>query len=276
MADELKLTKSKPKASSPLKHNIAKQNRQSKHSTTTKRKPFSNKMGRRRSLPTISEEVQFRDMGSFRFRRSFRAKSFNKKRSLSSTTDCVPSSFDFSNLAPSDRKRIARLEACLEKIGLRKRQPLQRSKSLTNMYPTASSVEAIPDIDPKDVLEESIFRSGHLDSSNSQDEAFFRVWQENTHGCAQDKNQSMDDAIYLEVEKGTYEKLRGSKEMLHAINLGFLTGTQCLACSCRLYCIADAALVLCPECRMISPTNPNCNDKTLVIPCHGVGLGVRA
>ena len=190
-------------------------------------------MARRVSLPTISEEVQFRDLGSFRFRRSFRAKSFshNKKRRRRTTNDetsnsCACNTFDFSNLAPSDRKRIAQLEACLEKMGLRKKSSVQKSKSFINMYPSASSVEAIPDIDPIDVLEDGFNLSASCvfdpeDDSSSADLDFSegndssptetprRSGQENAPSMAQ-------GSIYLEVEKGTCDKLRGAKEMLCA------------------------------------------------------------
>lgn len=163
------------------------------------------------------------------------------------------------------------------------------------MYPTASLVEAIPDIDSTHVLEESYSlpslsskfdpeddSSGNLDfcecQAASQNENFSPSCQESdTRDCAPDSiNQSVEESIFFKVDKGQCEQLRGAKEMLHAMQVGFLTGTQCLACSSRLFCIADAALVLCPECRMISPTHTNHDENTLVIRCHGVGLGVRA
>ena len=84
--------------------------------------------------------------------------------------------------------------------------------------------------------------------------------------------QQRDDPIYLEIEQGKLERLRGSKEMMQALNAGFVRTTDCLFCQCHMVCIADAAMALCPTCRSISPIDHSAHQSW---ECHGVGLGMQ-
>jgi hypothetical protein len=76
------------------------------------------------------------------------------------------------------------------------------------------------------------------------------------------------DPVYLEIEPGRKERLRGTAEMIRALQLGFVRSTCCLACQRRLLCIANVAWVVCPDCRSISPTYAEDYRP-------GVGLGMK-
>lgn len=268
-------------------------------------------MSRRNSLPTISEELQFRDLGSFRFRRQLRTTSSRRslrnlprQSSLLGEEEEKQKALDLSNLASLDRTRVARLQSYLQGLcSMRKRAPFfeQETKASAKMYPCKSLIEAIPDIDALDVLVEECGEgstqcsSDTEDSSNGtlesvdpkdsiRDEVFCQPWRnqnptQNT-SCstpgAHVNYESQQEPIYVEIEKGKQARLRGADEMLRAVEMGFLAYTDCMACSCRVCCVADAALVLCPECRMISPIERRPSDTRGVQSFHGVGLGMRA
>ena len=56
----------------------------------------------------------------------------------------------------------------------------------------------------------------------------------------------------IEIAPGLSSPLRGSGETLLAIKNGNTTETTCLCCSRNLRCIADAAYVICPDCRVVN------------------------
>ena len=252
-------------------------------------------VSRRNSLPTIAEEIQFCDMGNVRIRRRPLAVSSNirkqqrkrAQRRLSLPTESSSSSSscsDLSNLAPSNSAPIARLA---EILGLRLvRNSLEKIVQWTNKYPSLSSVEAIPEIDAQEILDESDYDSSSSSSCSLEcadptealhDEEFYQAWQQsarvNQSNDVPGPIQHHDDPIYLEIEKGKLERLRGSKEMMQALNVGYVRQVDCLCCPCHMVCIADAAMVLCPNCRSISPIELSAHPS---MECYGVGLGMEA
>jgi hypothetical protein len=86
---------------------------------------------------------------------------------------------------------------------------------------------------------------------------------------------------HLEIFPGLFAPLRGSDETWNAIKRGFSSNVDCFVCSTALIFIADADYVLCPDCRVVSPTGAS---ERKMPPTHGfnqphrggVGLGLKA
>jgi hypothetical protein len=57
----------------------------------------------------------------------------------------------------------------------------------------------------------------------------------------------------IEVSPGEHLRLRGADETWRAIQVDFYMPCECMCCSLTIFCIQDAACVLCPECRVVSP-----------------------
>jgi hypothetical protein len=57
----------------------------------------------------------------------------------------------------------------------------------------------------------------------------------------------------IEVCPGFFMLLRGADETLQAIESGFAIDAMCFCCEQSLQCVADAELVICPDCRVCSP-----------------------
>lgn len=72
--------------------------------------------------------------------------------------------------------------------------------------------------------------------------------------------------IFLEFAPGVKEKLRLSHESVKAIETGFYTPTVCWGCCAGLYCISDAAYLICPACTVISPLEESLPTA------HGIGM----
>jgi hypothetical protein len=71
---------------------------------------------------------------------------------------------------------------------------------------------------------------------------------------------------------GFQAPLIGVKESLEAYRNDRCTHTNCFECGTFLYCISTADLVLCPQCKAISPTDkhiPILIENTVVL---GMGL----
>lgn len=94
-----------------------------------------------------------------------------------------------------------------------------------------------------------------------------------------DRREDGGSLVELEIEPGVHSPLRGSKETWFAIQRGFSIEVTCFACTAPLLCIADAELVLCPDCKIVSPVikeggvDAKISSRGLV---GGVGLGLRA
>jgi len=73
----------------------------------------------------------------------------------------------------------------------------------------------------------------------------------------------------VEVSPGEFMRLRGADETWRAIRNDFYVPCECICCNSTIYCIQDAKLVLCADCRVVSPIE-NSSDEN-----GGVGLGFR-
>lgn len=59
--------------------------------------------------------------------------------------------------------------------------------------------------------------------------------------------------IAVEVTPGHFMPLRGSEETMRAIESGRAHVVECMACGAVLTCVPDCELVICPDCRVLSP-----------------------
>ena len=75
----------------------------------------------------------------------------------------------------------------------------------------------------------------------------------------------------IEVAPGVDMALRGSSETQQAISRNYVIGANCLDCTLRLKCIANAKYILCPLCHCVSPLELSCT--TMQAGAFGVGLG---
>lgn len=246
-------------------------------------------------LPTISEDLQFPAFGSSRLRRN--PKQTEQRRSWAGVS--LPLSrepiADFSNLK-SDKEEVARLEGELREFGLRRRLSSSKMELWDSIYPPTSTIEAIPDVNPEDILKEHS-SSDHtsdseddssftLEASDPVDQDFSYPWQEtsppDTDCCRipttreQRKwktSPSVESArTFLEISKDNFEPLRGADEMIEAMNARYVSRTRCLLCSADLLCIADVAYVICCDCRSLCAAP---RDESGL--CYfGVGLGMHA
>eukprot|EP00527_Entomoneis_sp_CCMP2396_P004337 CAMPEP_0198140312 /NCGR_PEP_ID=MMETSP1443-20131203/3487_1 /TAXON_ID=186043 /ORGANISM="Entomoneis sp., Strain CCMP2396" /LENGTH=359 /DNA_ID=CAMNT_0043802689 /DNA_START=18 /DNA_END=1097 /DNA_ORIENTATION=- len=73
----------------------------------------------------------------------------------------------------------------------------------------------------------------------------------------------------IEVSPGLKLRLRGAAETREAIKNDFFSPQLCVACETQIFCISDAAQVICPTCRSIQPLwGSGVHDEE-----GGVGLG---
>jgi hypothetical protein len=102
----------------------------------------------------------------------------------------------------------------------------------------------------------------------------------------------------IEISPGYYLPLRGAKETQWALAHGRAVIVDCLLCGAALKCIDDCQVVICPDCRIVTPntatlstrstsTEQSRRDYTIMtqsstsgsgsgsLPKFGVGLGVR-
>jgi len=71
------------------------------------------------------------------------------------------------------------------------------------------------------------------------------------------------------------EFLRGSEETWGAIKRGNYASVTCEACQADLCCIADADMIVCPDCRCVSPLDGRAMPTAAGgFSEGGVGLGV--
>jgi hypothetical protein len=113
--------------------------------------------------------------------------------------------------------------------------------------------------------------------------ATFGTWEDNGLGHAkmgtpQRENRKTDfskqqrlSVQTLEVAPGEFLRLRGAEETWTAIQCGFYTPCECICCCLALVCIRDADCVLCPTCRVVSPTEGFRDGDS----SGGVGLGCK-
>jgi hypothetical protein len=68
--------------------------------------------------------------------------------------------------------------------------------------------------------------------------------------------------VQVEVYPGEFLHLRGAEETVDAIERGHSKSVFCYACGLGLRCVADCDLVICPDCRIMSPVP--CRPTSLV------------
>lgn len=59
--------------------------------------------------------------------------------------------------------------------------------------------------------------------------------------------------IEIEIAPGEFRQLRGAEETMWALQQGRYQVVDCMNCSSCLQCIDNCELVICPDCRMVSP-----------------------
>jgi hypothetical protein len=74
--------------------------------------------------------------------------------------------------------------------------------------------------------------------------------------------------VEIEVSPGLFLPLRGSQETMEAVDSGRAMVVHCMACQTSLYCVPDCQLVLCPDCRILSPAEEMSSPSSAVVPCR--------
>lgn len=69
----------------------------------------------------------------------------------------------------------------------------------------------------------------------------------------------------VEISPGNFQSLRGHQETLQYVRRDEVGSTTCLFCHDTIYSINDAAMVVCPTCRSISPTTTTENGEGLAL-----------
>jgi len=65
-----------------------------------------------------------------------------------------------------------------------------------------------------------------------------------------------EDRPIVEISTGKFMKYRNSDETIDAYRCGYANETDCQVCRCQFYYVADASVVVCPECMSLF-TNPD-------------------
>jgi hypothetical protein len=79
----------------------------------------------------------------------------------------------------------------------------------------------------------------------------------------------------IEISPGLVATIRGAEETKQAIARNFVIYPDCMSCNMNLTCIADADYVICPDCKVISPSGSNIAHSNDMDWGGGVGLGLR-
>jgi hypothetical protein len=83
------------------------------------------------------------------------------------------------------------------------------------------------------------------------------------------------DVVTVEVAPGEFVPVRRALETREAIQRGFYKACTCICCNQRIYVIRDADFVLCPDCRVASPTIDPQECDVVSGTSGGVGLGFK-
>jgi hypothetical protein len=92
------------------------------------------------------------------------------------------------------------------------------------------------------------------------------------HSISEASSPSQVPSLQIEISTGMFAPLRGAEETLAAVEDGNVEQCECVCCSTKLICIADAKYVLCPECRVIIPWQSSLTQSPFQ--SAGVGLGM--
>jgi hypothetical protein len=136
------------------------------------------------------------------------------------------------------------------------------------------------------------------ESSNGSRSTISSSRNSNANNTYRRARPSQPQPVEVEVAPGEFMPLRGSDETLQAIEMGYARIVTCFACSASLACVPDCELVICPDCRVISPIcaeqeddrkmahhndspfgcwegNNDYYQQALSPPPRGVGLGLK-
>jgi len=105
----------------------------------------------------------------------------------------------------------------------------------------------------------------------------FNTYPNSTDGIATDMatGGAGPNRPLIEISPGRFEFLRGSEETWNAIKRGNYASVTCEACQADLRCVADADMVVCPDCRCVSPLDGRAAPSAAGgFSEGGVGLGV--
>jgi hypothetical protein len=138
---------------------------------------------------------------------------------------------------PTDRKTIFE-KRVTSTVTSRLIPSMQRQLRLTDTRPLEQGAfhgEVVP-ISIPDMDETSVYSSSYNDVNDDSDCTIpkFKVTQ-------------------IEIAPGKYLPLRGAAETTYALQCGFYVTISCMICHSLLICIANCELVLCPDCRTLSP-----------------------
>lgn len=155
----------------------------------------------------------------------------------------------------------------------------RRAANFQSLYP---SVHNLPDIPSAAVVFSKVGRKRApetTETATSNDERQ-STFESHHHHQAQhpsspnpveeDEGAVPFDRPLVEVAPGHWVELRGSEETWAALQRGFSRKLNCFCCETSMKVIADAAMVLCPECRMICPLESEGGAEGT-----GLGLGVK-
>ena len=92
-----------------------------------------------------------------------------------------------------------------------------------------------------------------LHGQRSNFELSYNSHQEVGYDYTPNRPAAREQRIQVEVSPGHFMHLRGAKETLYAIETGRSKVVFCFACGAGLRCVADCELVICPDCRIMSP-----------------------
>lgn len=154
----------------------------------------------------------------------------------------------------------------------------RQTANFISLYP---SVHNLPEIPSAAVVFSKVGRKrapDHYNDSAPAENDVRRSTLESYHQEPQREQQSPnpveeDESVsferpLVEVAPGHWVELRGSEETWSALQRNFSRKVNCFCCETPMKVIADAAMVLCPECRMICPLDD-------VVGGRGLGLGVK-
>jgi hypothetical protein len=219
--------------------------------------------------------------------------------------DCGDSLVDISNLISDTRKRLLPVKETLKNLAP---QPIRKRKQFDPLYPPKYEAEKLQELNVSALLEKCriVHRINEHMSPGSHKKPAWGADQ-NTHSYVYYHSDSQsssghqsppsspfptksssEESLQVEVTPGFFSPLRGSKETLAAISRGHSTNVSCFGCDTPLVCIADAEYVICPDCKVVSPTKRTMGDRKLppkasfglpevpLMTGGVVGLGLRA
>lgn len=112
----------------------------------------------------------------------------------------------------------------------------------SSYYPSRTAQRDVPYVD--------FYRQESMRSVQSTGSAYSNPV---TRAEEEDESTTNNTRPRIEVAPGQYMPLRGSSETMAAVESGIARTVTCMACQATLRCVPDAELVVCPDCRLLSP-----------------------